>query len=55
MKPKDVYDLGDDDMREDNEDAPYHVSFLKTILTDAHGNHSWLRRGVEGTMVDDES
>uniref|UniRef100_A0A803MZE6 DUF4216 domain-containing protein n=1 Tax=Chenopodium quinoa TaxID=63459 RepID=A0A803MZE6_CHEQI len=55
MKPKDVYDLGDDDIREDKENELYHISILKDILDDGNGNLCWLRRGVEGTMVDDDS
>lgn len=52
MKPKDAYDLGDDEMREDKGNEPYHVTFLNNILVDDNGNHSWLRRGVEATVVD---
>lgn len=47
MKPKDGCDLEDDDMREDIENEPYHVTLLNDILIDKDGNHTWLRRGVK--------
>nr|XP_021842400.1 uncharacterized protein LOC110782543 [Spinacia oleracea] len=54
MKPKDVYDLGDDEMMEDRENEPYHVPFLNNILVNAEGNHSWVRSDVEGIVVDQD-
>lgn len=54
MKPKYVYNLGDDDIQEDYEINLYHVSFLNNILTNADGNLRWVRTGVEGLEVDDE-
>ncbi|XP_074297118.1 uncharacterized protein LOC141627797 [Silene latifolia] len=52
MKPKHVNDIGDDGLSEDEEIEPYHVSFLN-LYSNTHENPSWVRLGVEGTLVDD--
>ena len=55
MKPKNVYNLEDDEMGEDREIEPFHVSFLNdstNFLLNDQGNHVWVRSGVEGIEVE---
>ena len=50
MKPRDVYDMGED--WNDVQSEPFHVSKLGDLFKNAHDNHSWTRSDMEGYTVD---
>ena len=51
-KPRDVYDLGNSEWEAQTENEPFHVSQLRESLNRKNNEQHWVRRDVEGTIVD---
>lgn len=51
-KPRDIYDIGEDEWAGDIEIEPFHVSHLGGMSSNANNYKQWVRTDVEGTAVD---
>ncbi|XP_052159472.1 uncharacterized protein LOC127776976 [Oryza glaberrima] len=51
-KPRDIYDIGEDEWAGDIEIEPFHVSHLGGMSSNANNYKQWVRTDVEGTTVD---
>lgn len=52
MKPRDIYDTGNEEWIDDIESEPFHVSHLGRMFNNIKNDQHWVRTDVEGITVD---
>lgn len=52
MKPRDIYDTGNEEWIDDIESEPFHVSHLGRMFNNTKNDQHWVRTDVEGITVD---